>query len=101
MLWARYLLGSRSEAARQKLTCVWCRAPWATSSTAGSSRAGRSAEGYLNLADVAGVNAERDTSSCKSVLFMPIGVADVVKIIMVLREEVGTTVIKLITIKKR
>ncbi|KZT69892.1 hypothetical protein DAEQUDRAFT_726214 [Daedalea quercina L-15889] len=51
--------------ARQKgqpVTCVFCRAKWVG---AGGSASGgsRSYEGYVNLADVAGVSTDRDTSS--------------------------------------
>ncbi|KAI9512842.1 hypothetical protein F5148DRAFT_1160312 [Russula earlei] len=45
-----------------ELTCVWCRAKWArwVDDTAGASRA---SEGYINLGPVAGLSAQRDTSS--------------------------------------
>jgi len=53
----------------QQVTCVFCRANWVgagAGANAGKSAAAggsRYAEGYVNLADVAGVNAVRDTSS--------------------------------------
>ncbi|CDO72916.1 hypothetical protein BN946_scf185002.g101 [Trametes cinnabarina] len=50
--------------AKAGVTCVFCRAKWIGPATAGASKApGRSSEGYLNLADVAGVSPVRDTSS--------------------------------------
>ncbi|TFY60316.1 hypothetical protein EVJ58_g5233 [Rhodofomes roseus] len=57
---------ARSKA--QLVTCVFCRARWVGAGAgagAGGSAAGGSsyAEGYVNLADVAGVNRVRDTSS--------------------------------------
>ncbi|KAI0067800.1 hypothetical protein BV25DRAFT_1819238 [Artomyces pyxidatus] len=46
------------------LTCVWCRAKWVVARpAAGSSRAGRTEDGYINLAGAAGLSPERDTSS--------------------------------------
>lgn len=50
------------------LTCVWCRAAWASptrSSNAGTSRASFSVEGYMNLGAAAGLDSDRDTSTCK------------------------------------
>ncbi|KAI9057869.1 hypothetical protein FKP32DRAFT_1597826 [Trametes sanguinea] len=46
------------------VTCVFCRAKWIAPPIAGASKSsGRLSEGYLNLADVAGVSPVRDTSS--------------------------------------
>src|ERR1700728_3489390 len=63
-----YRSGSIKSAAN--LTCVWCRAKWATPGTAFSSSSnGRvNAEGYINLAGIAGISPVRDTSSCESCL---------------------------------
>jgi hypothetical protein len=56
-------LGSSSAAARGNLTCVYCRAKWISpNSASGSSNV---FEGYLNLAHVAGLGPERDTSTCE------------------------------------
>lgn len=53
----------------QRVTCVFCRAHWVVESTgagAGVGRKGAAApEGYVNLADAAGVSTARDTSSCR------------------------------------
>lgn len=55
----------------QRVTCVFCRANW-TAEGAGAGVGRRAAaahdsyEGYVNLADVAGVSTARDTSSCTS-----------------------------------
>ncbi|KAL1944646.1 hypothetical protein VTO73DRAFT_3076 [Trametes versicolor] len=50
--------------AKGAATCVFCRAKWVAPVAAGASKAaGRSAEGYINLASVAGVSPARDTSS--------------------------------------
>lgn len=46
-----------------ELTCVYCRARWAVPGPASGSGIKRG--GYLNLANVAGVNPVRDTSTCK------------------------------------
>ncbi|TFK46618.1 hypothetical protein OE88DRAFT_1667229 [Heliocybe sulcata] len=45
-----------------KPDCVFCRAEWVVPGPAGA-KAGRSAEGYVNLAGVAGLSPQRDTSS--------------------------------------
>ncbi|KAI0780721.1 hypothetical protein BD413DRAFT_499548 [Trametes elegans] len=53
-----------AKAAKGGVTCVFCRAKWVGAPAAGAGKAAeRSAEGYLNLAHVAGVSPERDTSS--------------------------------------
>ncbi|KII88331.1 hypothetical protein PLICRDRAFT_140436, partial [Plicaturopsis crispa FD-325 SS-3] len=44
-------------------TCVWCRAKWVMPAPAGGSGAGRAAQGYINLAGVAGLSPQRDTST--------------------------------------
>ena len=58
-----------AKSAKNGVTCVWCRAPWAQAGTPARARAaGGSAttsEGYLNLSGVAGVSPVRDTSSCE------------------------------------
>ncbi|KAG6810111.1 hypothetical protein H0H92_013253 [Tricholoma furcatifolium] len=48
-----------------KLTCVYCRASWASASASAASGAGAhiSRDGYLNLASVSGLSPVRDTSS--------------------------------------
>ncbi|KAI0362357.1 hypothetical protein OH77DRAFT_1515614 [Trametes cingulata] len=51
-----------AKAAKAGVTCVFCRAAWVVAPAAGGKPA-RSVEGYLNLADVAGVSPVRDTSS--------------------------------------
>lgn len=59
-----WMIGARKSAAN--LTCVWCRAKWtvAVAASAGAGGASRSVEGYLNLGRVAGIDTERDTSTC-------------------------------------
>jgi len=47
---------------KAKPTCVFCRSEWVVPGAAGA-KAGRSSEGYLNLASVAGLSPQRDTSS--------------------------------------
>jgi hypothetical protein len=47
---------------------VYCRALWPISKAAGSSASGGvtiSEDGYVNLASIAGMSTERDTSSCE------------------------------------
>ncbi|KAL0951161.1 hypothetical protein HGRIS_007893 [Hohenbuehelia grisea] len=59
---------STSARSGKALTCVWCRANWvlpAAASGSGTGVARRTSEGYINLADVAGVSPVRDTSSCE------------------------------------
>ncbi|KAJ6523832.1 hypothetical protein B0H19DRAFT_1200947 [Mycena capillaripes] len=49
-----------------KLTCIYCRAVWPTAAVAGVSRgsgAHTTAEGYINVAGVAGLSPQRDTST--------------------------------------
>jgi len=47
-----------------KLTCVYCRTAWPEGSIAGSSKGVVGVSGgYMNLAGLAGLNTERDTSS--------------------------------------
>ncbi|OBZ69139.1 hypothetical protein A0H81_10892 [Grifola frondosa] len=48
--------------AKNNVTCVFCRAKWVMPATAGGSSS-RMAEGYLNLAGIAGVSPVRDTST--------------------------------------
>jgi hypothetical protein len=43
------------------VTCVYCRHPWADTSK-GKGKATVGADGYLNLASVAGMSTRRDTS---------------------------------------
>lgn len=53
--------------AKKNLTCVWCRAKCVPPAPAGgASGASMSADGYMNLGTVAGVEDMRDTSSCMS-----------------------------------
>ncbi|RPD66345.1 hypothetical protein L226DRAFT_550337 [Lentinus tigrinus ALCF2SS1-7] len=54
-----------ANAAKNGITCVFCRAKWPESAPAGSSKGAgaRSSEGYLNLGSLAGVSTVRDTSS--------------------------------------
>ena len=63
------LIGSNTAKAKgDRLTCVYCRAPWPISKAAGSSASGGvtiSEDGYMNLASIAGMSTERDTSTCE------------------------------------
>ncbi|KAF8340340.1 uncharacterized protein EI90DRAFT_3279067 [Cantharellus anzutake] len=54
-----------AQSSGSKLTCVYCRTPWPESTAAGTSKEGIDAcEGvYMNLAGVAGLSMERDTTS--------------------------------------
>ncbi|KLO14892.1 hypothetical protein SCHPADRAFT_825594 [Schizopora paradoxa] len=56
-----------AKSAKNGVTCVWCRAPWAQAGTPTRARAAggnaTTSEGYLNLSGVAGVSPVRDTSS--------------------------------------
>jgi hypothetical protein len=75
--WLIALFAGAKASAKQAaaVACVYCRAPWTgpgaatpapTPTPAGASRTGaRAGTGYLNLADVAGLDARRDTSSCE------------------------------------
>lgn len=60
--------GTRTARAKgDDVTCVWCRTKWRFPSGSGSGNAARgssSAEGYLNLADAAGLSSDRDSSTC-------------------------------------
>lgn len=62
--------GARHKGA--KVDCPMCRGPWAgaAAAAAGTSRAARSAEGYLNLSSAAGLSPVRDTSSCECCVVM-------------------------------
>ncbi|KAI0636763.1 hypothetical protein C8Q77DRAFT_1094450 [Trametes polyzona] len=56
--------GQWAKAAKGGVTCVFCRAKWAGPAAHGRGKGGaRTAEGYINLADVAGVSPQRDTST--------------------------------------
>ncbi|KAF9519645.1 hypothetical protein BS47DRAFT_1312253 [Hydnum rufescens UP504] len=55
-----------AKATGSRLTCVYCRAPWPVSKAAGPSTSGGvtiSEDGYVNLASIAGISTERDTST--------------------------------------
>ncbi|KAI0819496.1 hypothetical protein BC628DRAFT_1016088 [Trametes gibbosa] len=53
-----------AKAAKGAVTCVFCRAEWTAPTAAGKGKGkGVTREGYVNLADVAGVSPARDTSS--------------------------------------
>lgn len=60
----------------KSLTCIYCRAPWAAPGAAGGARGAgavvRTAEGYINLAGVAGVSPQRDTSTCEFDFSIPL-----------------------------
>ncbi|KAF7967067.1 hypothetical protein HWV62_35967 [Athelia sp. TMB] len=49
----------------RSITCVYCRAKWKApvAENAASARPGRSVEGYMNLANLAGIDEMRDTST--------------------------------------
>ncbi|KAF5378349.1 hypothetical protein D9615_008763 [Tricholomella constricta] len=50
----------------KQLTCVWCRAQWASAGAEGASAgvgARRTREGYINLSGVSGISPIRDTST--------------------------------------
>lgn len=61
-------LSTGARAAKGGVTCVFCRAEWAvpTAAVKGKGKATTSSEGYVNLANVAGVSPVRDTSTCGS-----------------------------------
>ena len=61
MTFASAFLGKKSKAGG-KLTCVWCRATYKDMHAGGRGGVTMS-EGYVNLAEIAGVSRERDTSS--------------------------------------
>lgn len=87
-----FRVGSR--AATGGVTCVFCRTEWVTPSTSKRpATAGvRTSEGYVNLANVAGVSTMRDTSSCKCHRFeTEFASLKLFKTIMAPQEVVGTT----------
>ena len=55
----------------RSITCVYCRAKWMApvAGNAAGARPGRSAEGYMNLANLAGIDEMRDTSTCMLFIF--------------------------------
>ncbi len=50
----------------KNVTCVWCRAEWVLPDAGKGKGKAIGEEGYVNLAAIAGVSPQRDTSSCKS-----------------------------------
>jgi hypothetical protein len=66
--WVTFFLVLGSNHLGKDVTCVYCRARWVfagpSGSGSGSGAAKRTAEGYLNLGEVAGLSPMRDTSTC-------------------------------------